>query len=397
MTSPTHQSHREPSADRSVSHEAPGNSSAAKSTSLKPTSADRAIGAGADDAVEDAAGIKRGKRPRYVGAALVGILVAAAIQAFIIERDFWLRVFAGDPARQVPLNSQGPRQPGFQLHPLNIPLDEILPGGPRKDGIPALTDPRLLPADAAPHVEDTDRVAGVLRDGEARAYPLKILNYHEIVNEKIGDQPLAVTYCPLCDSVAVFDRQTELGLREFGVSGLLYNSNVLMYDRGGDPESLWSQAMKSGVSGPGSDSELKPLPVELTTWKSWRARYPKTKVLSDQTGYRRDYRRNPYKDYMNDNRLRFPVDRLSDRLPAKSRVLGVWAGAHSKAFPVDAFAQLPTQTRHQVGGRSFTLVYDRQAHSLRVTDADPGVGWMYAFWFAWYAFNVDTEVFSPEQ
>jgi hypothetical protein len=108
--------------------------------------------------------------------------------------------------------------------------------------------------------------------------------------------PVVVTYCPLCDSSEVFDRRTEIGKREFGVSGLLYNNNVLMYDRGGQPESLWSQVMASGVSGPANTKSLNALPLEVTTWKDWRSRHPDTKVVSIETGHDREYHSRPSAD-----------------------------------------------------------------------------------------------------
>lgn len=123
----------------------------------------------------------------------------------------------------------------FDLEKANVPVDEIHSGGPPKDGIPALTNPEFIAGNQASYLGPSDRVIGVVAGSEARAYPLRILNYHEIVNDRIGQLSIAVTYCPLCDSAAVFDRRTPLGEREFGVSGLLYNSNVLLYDRGTFP------------------------------------------------------------------------------------------------------------------------------------------------------------------
>lgn len=147
---------------------------------------------------------------------------------------------------------------GFDLGTkLGVPRDEILAGGPGKNGIPALTSPKLVDVKAAGWLRPKDRVAGVVHAGQARAYPLRILVWHEVVNDTIGDQPVTVTYCPLCDSVAVFDRKTPDGIKEFGVSGLLYNSNVLMFDREGKPEGLWSQLKSQAVSGPLSGQALR--------------------------------------------------------------------------------------------------------------------------------------------
>jgi len=187
--------------------------------------------------------------------------------------------------------AQVPRgAPQFDLSNVTVNAQEVRAGGPPKDGIPALTQPALIPVGRADYLRGSDRAIGVVIDDQARARPLAILNYHEIVNDTIADIPVAVTDCPLCDSVAVYDRRTPVGEREFGVSGLLYNSNVLVYDRGGQPESLWSQVNTTGVSGPVADKPLPAVPCELTTWQ---ARHPNSLVLSPNTGHQRGYSRNP--------------------------------------------------------------------------------------------------------
>lgn len=287
--------------------------------------------------------------------------------------------------------------PSFDLSRAVIPLNEIHSGGPPKDGIPALTDPQVLRPQDARYLNDADRVAGVLVGKESRAYPLKILNYHEIVNDKVGGVPIAVTYCPLCDSVAVFDRRAAHGVREFGVSGLLYNSNVLMYDRGGRPESLWSQVAAQGVSGPGARTSLKTLPVDLTTWQDWQARHPDTTVLSNQTGHARNYQANPYGRYFAARGLMFPARPMNNRLPAKSPILGVWSHGKARAYPLAAFNARGISLEQKLEGKQFKLVYDHQNKSLRVAQADEGLQWMYSFWFAWYAFRPHTEVYTGKR
>ena len=210
----------------------------------------------------------------------------------------------------------------FDLSKATVPVEEIHSGGPPKDGIPALSKPRLIAAKAATYLAAGDRVIGVAIEGEARAYPIRILNYHEIVNDVLSGKPIAVTYCPLCDSAAVFDRETPRGLREFGVSGLLYNSNVLMYDRDEKAESLWSQLQTEAVAGVQVHNRLKLLPLELTTWSDWQSRHPAATVLSPETGHQRDYSRSPYDSYFSTPQLMFPVEPSSNRLPTKEKVLG---------------------------------------------------------------------------
>ncbi|MDE2505817.1 MAG: DUF3179 domain-containing protein [Planctomycetota bacterium] len=290
-----------------------------------------------------------------------------------------------------------PTPPGFDLRRTTIPRKEIRRGGPAKDGIPSLTAPEFMVADAAMYLDPGDRVVGVVIDGEARAYPLRILTWHEVVNDTIRDTSIAVTFCPLCDSVAVFDRRTPNGVKEFGVSGQLYNSNVLMYDRNGRPEALWSQIKSESVSGPKAGQRLKALPVELTTWADWQWRHPATKVLSTHTGHDLRYDHDPYAGYLDRPGLMFPVGLKSDRLPEKAKVLGVLAeDGTTKAYPLSAFteAQGPRDIRDEIGGRKLRLYSDPRSSTLRVVEADRGLHWMYALWFAWYAFHPTTDVFS---
>lgn len=282
----------------------------------------------------------------------------------------------------------------LDLSNLRVPQEQIFMGGPAKDGIPALTRPALIPADEANYLRPADRVAGVVFEGTARAYPLRILNYHEVVNDDIGDTRIAVTYCPLCDSVAAFDRRTKLGEREFGVSGLLYQSNVLLYDRGREKESLWSQMRAAGISGAAADSLLTPLPVELTTWQDWQNRHPATLVLSLDTGHKRDYDLNPYEDYFSSPDLMFPVEVQSDLLHPKEPILGVWAENEARAYAISQFGEQPLQLNERIGGKHFTLLYEPGTRTARIAQSDQGVHHMYALWFAWFAFHPETELYA---
>ncbi len=328
---------------------------------------------------------------RWVLCGLIAVLAFPAVAHLLGVLDS-----SGVEAQSAPQSRRGGSgDSGFDLgQTLKIPKAEVLSGGPGKDGIPSLTAPPFVDADAA-DLRPADRVAGVVIGGQARAYPLNILVWHEIVNDSLGGEPIAVTYCPLCDSVAAFDRRTPCGVKEFGVSGMLYNSNVLMFDRGGKPEGLWSQLKAQAVSGPQAGQTLRTLPVELTTWADWHARHPETKVLSTKTGHTRDYKINPYVRYFDRPGLVFPARPKSDRLPEKEKILGVWAAdGTAKAYRISAFADRrePVQFRDRIAGRSLTLRYEPQSRGLRVVEADKGLEWMYSFWFAWYAFHPKTEV-----
>ncbi len=286
--------------------------------------------------------------------------------------------------------------PPFDLSNSTVPASQIRHGGPAKDGIPALSRPKWLTASDASYLGPENRVIGVSVGGQSRAYPLLILNYHEIVNDQLADQPVAVTYCPLCDSAAAFDRRTELGLREFGVSGLLFNSNVLMYDRTKDIESLWSQVKAEGISGPGANRSLRSIPIELTTWKDWKTRHPNTTVLSQETGHNRLYARDPYHGYLERSELMFPAEPQSDRLPAKERVLGVWSENKWRAYPQSEFSAKHKRVEETIEGRQLVVEFNPDANSLRVAKADKGIQWMYSLWFAWFAMHPETEIYRSE-
>ncbi|MET2984362.1 DUF3179 domain-containing (seleno)protein [Aureibaculum conchae] len=202
-----------------------------------------------------------------------------------------------------------------------IRLDEIVWGGVSKDGIPTLKSPTMMAANEATYLSDTDVVFGLVIHGEARAYPKRILAWHEFLTDDIGDQSIAVVYCTLCGTVIIYDTEYNGVKHKLGTSGFLYRSNKLMYDQA--TQSLWNTIMGTPVVGPlvEQNIELSTLPVETTTWGAWRKRHPTTQVLSIETGHARNYAEGEaYKDYFADDNLMFPVQRLDRRLPNKARV-----------------------------------------------------------------------------
>ena len=185
--------------------------------------------------------------------------------------------------------------------------------GPGKDEIPAIMFPEFLSAEDANRsfLKPQDRVIGFTSEGIAKAYPVKILNWHEIVNDRVADQYIAITFCPLCGTGMVCDANLPRGKLTFGVSSLLYQSDILLYDH--QTKSLWSQIMSEAVTGPLTGTHLTLLPSTQTTWQKWQNKYPQTLVLSDQTGFKRDYSRDPYEGYDKIPRLMFNVDESSNR------------------------------------------------------------------------------------
>jgi hypothetical protein len=205
---------------------------------------------------------------------------------------------------QNPVWATGPERNGFVLEPASVPAEEILAGGPRRDGIPALDHPSVLRAAEADWTDD-EPVLGVAVAGEARAYPVAILNWHELVNDTLGGEPILVSFCPLCGTGLVFDRRVGGEVRAFGVSGLLYRSGLLMYDRGS--QSLWSQISAEAVTGPLLGQRLRILRARMDQWGRWRRDHPESTVLSRETGHRRDYDRSPYAGYADSRKLIFPA------------------------------------------------------------------------------------------
>ncbi|MDE1852521.1 MAG: DUF3179 domain-containing protein [Thaumarchaeota archaeon] len=217
-----------------------------------------------------------------------------------------------------------------------VPADQIVSGGPPPDGIPSIDNPRFVTATNASSWlnDDYDTVIGVSLKGDARAYPLQILVWHEIVNDVIGGVPVAITYCPLCYSTQAFVRQINGTAVQFGTSGKLYNNNLVMYDRLTD--SLWSQFWGQAIAGSLTGHRLQRVPIDVTTWGAWKKLYPNTMVLSRQTGFSRDYGNDPYGVYYFTKGIYFPLAHLDTRLPQKTMVLGLTIGAASRAYISDS-------------------------------------------------------------
>ncbi|MGH7943839.1 MAG: DUF3179 domain-containing protein [Opitutaceae bacterium] len=291
--------------------------------------------------------------------------------------------------------ASGAEKLGFKLDNATIPIADIRAGGPPRDGIPSIDRPKFVPAARVKYLEADDMVVSFSHRGETRAYPLRILVWHEIVNDRLGDLAINVSYCPLCGSAMVFDRAINGRTLEFGVSGLLYQSDVLMYDR--QTESLWSQLEMAAVSGPQVGRKLRLLPAQHMTWRAWKKEHPNGLVLSTDTGQDRDYERQPYGDYEKSPRLMFPVNAHRKDLPTKAWVAGVVIDGVSRAYPHD---RLPDgiEIEDTVGGTPMRIRFDRTSRRFTITDADGApVPFTPAYWFAWQAFHPDTTVWSAEQ
>ncbi|MBC8287793.1 MAG: DUF3179 domain-containing protein [Nitrospinae bacterium] len=283
---------------------------------------------------------------------------------------------------------------GFDTSRHSIPIDDIYDGGPGKDGIPAILKPKFISVEEADKtlLKKNDRILGYVYNGQAKAYPIKILNWHEIVNDRVGGASRVVTYCPLCGTGMVFDTQGRN--LTFGVSGLLYQSDMLLYDH--QTESLWSQIKSEAVTGNLTGARLKLLPSTHTNWASWKAMHPETRVLSDNTGYRRDYDRDPYQGYETSERLMFGVSAKSRKYPPKEKVIGVKLGEVTKAYPFSELNKVDSPVKDVLDKRPIQIFYDRKSRTAVIRDENnreiPSV---VGFWFAWVVFHPETRVFSP--
>ena len=331
-----------------------------------------------------------------------------------------------------------------------ISFDDILSGGPPKDGIPAVDNPVFISvSEAEEWIEDLEPVLVFQESDETRIYPYQILTWHEIVNDEIGGRPLAITFCPLCNTAIVFDATVDGTALDFGTTGRLRFSNLLMYDR--QSESWWQQATGEAVIGEYTGVRLTILPASIISWVEARAAYPEAQVLSRQTGHDRPYGRNPYAGYDNVNASPFLYEGpLSpDQLPPMTRVTTVELNGEAVAYPEETLQEIGV-ANDTVGGLDIvifwqeglasaldasdiaagrdvgaTAVFERELDGQTLTftvaggeivDEQTGSAWTILgeavsgelageqlepvakvdhFWFSWAAFRPDTRIYQP--
>jgi len=336
-----------------------------------------------------------------------------------------------------------------------VDLDEIISGGPPKDGIPAIDNPKFISADEADDfLEDDEPVAVVRRNGVAKAYPIQILIYHEIVNDAVGGDPISVTYCPLCNTTLAFDRRFEGDVLDFGTTGRLRHSDLVMYDR--QTETWWQQATGEGIVGEHAGKQLTFVSSPVMRWEDVKEQLSGVQVLSRDTGHGRYsdwYGQNPYEGY--DRRSgpmawAFKIS-VPDQLPRMERVVALyedgesWAVgfsdlreervAHLEVGDKDVVVFFTPETVSSVDARRIadsravgsSAVYERAVDGRRLTfeptrksgeyrDEETGSTWNFAgvatqgelegtqlvevphgnhFWFAWVAFRPETKVWEP--
>ncbi len=367
---------------------------------------------------------------------LAGILLSAFLSLSYAQSHGYL------PKREFPKTD---------FDDISIDLNTILPGGPPRDGIPAIDNPKFVSIeDSFEWLGDQEPVVSFFDADDARAYPLQVLMYHEIVNDTVNGKPVSVTFCPLCNASIVFDRIVEGEVLDFGTTGRLRKSDLIMYDR--QSETWWQQFTGKGIIGKYNTVKLKQLPSQIVSFETFRQAFPKGKVLSRDTGFSRPYGRNPYSGYDKIDNIPFLYrGDLDDRLPAMERVLSLGNdNAESMLIPLSILKNHPiinttysktpvaiiastsansaldkstisdsrmvpaaAAFHSEVNGQKLTLIQDGD----RVIDTETGSEWNafgqaikgklkgqvmkqidrgVHFAFAWLAFEPDSHIFKTE-
>lgn len=292
------------------------------------------------------------------------------------------------------LGSGGVVMNGFDMSNCLLDMKEVKVGMSRRDGIPSIDKPKFVKVGDVDYLKDEDIVLGVVRGEVARAYPTRILVWHEIVNDTIGEESVAVTYCPLCGTGMVFDREVDGKVRSFGVSGLLYRSDVLMYDR--EDEGVWSQLGMKAVAGKSVGKALRWLSSDHMTWGAWKKLYPGGEVLSTDTGFHRTYGGDAYAQYFATDKTMFPVPHERKELLNKEWVVGVIIKGEAKAYLVKGLEDGEV-VKDKLGGEAIWVSYDvKSRHPKVVDDEGKGVSSVMVFWFAWQAFYPETGLWTGD-
>jgi len=339
------------------------------------------------------------KVPRLISSgwwvAVAAVLVSLAI--------FLIAIVGSDPHPTPSGDGKAVASYGFDLTHSLIPKEHIIASGMPRDGLTALDEPDMLDLDEVDlrgskgrgkFLVSNDRVVGMWIAGHARAYPLRFLRWHEVVNDTVGGVPIVVSYNPLCDSVVVAERRAGTDVLNFGISGLLFNSNLLLYDHreGIHTSSLWSQLQARAITGPAVGNRLRLLPAALASWADWRSAHPDTLVMAPLDRLKSVYKRDPYHSYFGSDLLRFPVSPLPTagdlRLKDRVVVLNIGDAETVLALPrlAAAIGSKSGVWTATVGETKVKIDFDATLGTA-IARAPDGIdlGVRHAFWFAWYA------------
>jgi len=272
----------------------------------------------------------------------------------------------------------------------SVPLDDIHQGCSDRDCIQSIDNPQFVTAEDADFLTDDDVVLTLSFNGTYRAYPTRIMDHHEIVNDDVDGTPIAITWCPLCGSGVGVRREVGGTVTEFGVAGVLYNSDLVLYDR--KTNTIWDQIEAKGIVGPMTGVELDLVPIGVARWSKWRTAHPDTEVLSRDTGLDGDYSTDRYVDYRQHNRIIFPIVNQSDAIHPKTVVFGYLLDDTYVAY-TEKLLEAAGGYKHEFNGRSLQASIAEDG-SATLMDLDSGETFtpVRLFWFAWYTFHPDTEL-----
>jgi hypothetical protein len=354
------------------------------------------------------------------------------------------------PEESPPAGAEREFSTDFSKH--SVPYSEILSGGPPKDGIPAIDEPKFVSISKADEwLKPQEPVILVQVEDDAHAYPIQILMWHEIVNDTVGSVPVSVTFCPLCNTGIAFERTVDGQVLDFGTTGRLRFSNLIMYDR--QTETWWQQATGEAIAGEFTGRQLTFVPASIISWDDFKTAHPDGQVLSRETGYTRNYGRNPYVGYDDVNRPPFLYvgPETPGKLPPVARVLTVDLNGEAVAYPYDVLQQVHVVNdtvggvpivvlwapgtasaldmssvaggrdvgaaavfSRELDGQTLTFAFDDE----RTVDEQTGTEWdvlgqavsgskegsrltsvvsVNHFWFSWAVFRPETRVYSADQ
>lgn len=281
---------------------------------------------------------------------------------------------------------------GYGAGDIDADIDTVFQGCSQRDCIPSIDRPDFLPASEVDYLDGDDIVLSVRHGNITRAYPTRILDRHEIVNDTFAETPVAVTYCPLCGSGLAFVRVLDGEEVQLGVSGLLHNNDLIMYDR--KTESLWQQITGQAIAGPKRGSTLQSLPVTMSLWAEWKAANPEAEVLAPPSG-QQQYRKKTYGDYDTSDRLLFPVANLDARLHVKKVIHGVEIGELSIAVE-EGWLKKNGSWEHAINGKILRLDVNDAGGVTGSLEGEP-VTVHRMYWFAWYSFHPDTSLIDSRK
>jgi hypothetical protein len=268
----------------------------------------------------------------------------------------------------------------------DVPFDSLMQACPARDCIPSIDEPDFVPAGEVEYLLDDDLVLTLTHNGMTRAYPTRILDHHEIVNDMFGPDPVAITYCPLCGSGLAFDRRQNGQVLDFGVSALLHNSDLVMYDR--QTESLWQQITGEAFAGKSRGGQLRTLPLSMVTWSEWRQQYPDSEVLTVDGIQTDRYLKDAYAEYAESERLYMPVSSTDARLHPKRVIYGMEIGEHALAVDAEYLAGEGSWS-NEYEGQKLLLSLKTGGEVEASLDGEP-VTIHRMYWFAWYTFHPST-------